>query len=156
MAVRQILRNTFEFIKETTNKGAQIVPDVASGMWEQAVKGGQLSAAQKQQIQQQQQQQISQKAQQHQVTDESDLKKTREALAQLQRMKQQWAPKGPPTLRPYEQTVQNMERTKAIAVENHKKSSTVAAPTSVQPRGMLFGKRKTKGIEGFAKDTKIG
>ncbi len=65
----------------------------------------------------------------------------------------------PPGLRPYEATIQEEERKKAQAVEAQKKQpQPMATPSGKQPRGMLFGKKKTggKGFEGLAKDTKVG
>ncbi|MCL4338201.1 hypothetical protein M1271_00760 [Patescibacteria group bacterium] len=62
-------------------------------------------------------------------------------------------------LRPYELTVQEEEKKKAAQVEAQKKQrSSMPAPSGKQPRGMLFGKRKSggKGFEGLSKDTKVG
>lgn len=61
--------------------------------------------------------------------------------------------------RPYEVSVQEMERKKAAAIEAGKKQQQSAvAPAGKQPRGMLFGVKKKggKGFEGLAKDTKVG
>jgi len=151
MAVKQVIGGTFEFIKDTGKQAGKIVPDVLGGMLEQAVKGGQQTPAQKQQVQQQ----MQQKTQQHKEKDEEELKKTRESLAGLRAMQAQFAPRKqvPPSV--YEQNIQEEERKKAQQVEAQKKQP-LNIPTSKQARGMLFGKKKTKGSEGLAKDTRVG
>lgn len=90
--------------------------------------------------------------------DQKKLEETRKKL--LTTMPSHMRPQQkPPGLRPYETTIQEEEKKKAQAVEAQKKQSqSVPAPAGKQPRGMLFGKRKTggKGFEGLVKDTKVG
>ncbi len=151
MVVKKVIRDSFEFVKNTGKQAGKIVPDVLGGMLEQAVKGGSQSAAQKQQAAQQMQQQTTS----YKQKDEEELKKTRDALAALQRMQRTFSPKQKPAPRPYEATISEEEQRKAAATEAQKKQP-LAVPVSKQTRGMLFGKRKIKGSEGMVKDTRVG
>ena len=68
-------------------------------------------------------------------------------------------PEKEKTLSPYEQSMKDLEQKKAAEVEARKKQQASApAPSGKQPRGMLFGKKKSggKGFEGLAKDSKVG
>jgi len=62
--------------------------------------------------------------------------------------------------RPYEASIQEEERKKAMQVEMQKKQAqaTVQAPQGKQQRGSLFARKKktTKGFEGLVKDAKVG
>lgn len=148
--ISHVASDSFEMVKDTVKQAGKIPIDVAGGMMEQAVSGGQQTAAQKQQSQQQ----VQQKAAGYKQKDEEELKKTRDALNQLKRMQNMYAPKPQQTPRLYEATIEDEERKKAAQVEAQKKQP-LAVPTSKQTRGML-GKKKTKGSEGMVKDTRVG
>ena len=156
MAVKQIISDSFEFIKETGQKAGQIVPDVFGGMLEQAVHGPKQTSAQKQQAKQKAQAQIAQKQNDFAKKDEEELKKQREKLEALRRMQATYAPRPAQEKRPYEATIADMERKKAMEAEMQKRQAAgqIITPSSKPNRGMR--KQKAKGMEGLAKDTKSG
>ena len=99
--------------------------------------------------------QLKENAAQIAKKDEKELEKTR-ALLTTTPAHMKVAPTAP-SMSAYEATVAEMEQKKALAVEMQKKqqSQSATAPKG-KVRGNLFGKKKFKGSEGLAKDTKIG
>ncbi|MBI2611154.1 hypothetical protein HYW54_00220 [Candidatus Gottesmanbacteria bacterium] len=162
MGVKKIIRDSFEFVKDTAKQGAKIPPDLFGGMIEQAIKGPKLTSAQQQQqqVKQQAQMQLQKQGEDFKTKDEEELKKAREKLEQLRRMQAMYATRQEQKLRPYEETIQDKERQKAQEVEAQKKKVSQQLPvmTTKPKRGSLFGflKRKIKGSEGLVKDTKVG
>lgn len=159
MAVKQIIRDSFEFFKDTGRQAGKLVPDLLGGMFEQAIKGPKQTSGQTQ-ANKQAQQALQLKKDEFKTKDGEELKKAREKLEQLRRMQTTYAPRQEQELRPYEQNIQDLERKKAMAVEVQKKKISQQLPVINQKpkRGSLFGflRRKPKGMEGLVKDTKVG
>lgn len=102
--------------------------------------------------------QIEKRRKEFEKTDEQKLEDARKMIKAALPSHMRLAPR-PVAPRPYEMTIQDMEKKKAAAIEAGKKQQQSAvAPAGKQARGMLFGVKKKggKGFEGLAKDTKVG